>query len=83
MEVVQGCNEVQKSVLATMSCEWSDDQDDDEEELKMVPAVNQNANNHNVGSDSKNGEEDEEHLYEDLNEEVKATLKITINTKVW
>ena len=57
---------------------------DDEEELEMVPVINQNNyNKYDVGHDSESKKDDEENLLnEDVNKEFKATPMTTINTKV-
>ena len=56
---------------------------DDEEELKMVPAVNQNNNNYKVVSNSKSESDDkevEENVFDnDIDEKEEATPKTIIN----
>ena len=52
---------------------------------RTVPIISQNINNSNVlsDSDSDSNDKNQENLFdEDINEEVKATPKTTINTKV-
>ena len=78
-----GDSKVEKPVVVTMSYNGSDD----EEELQMVPAINNNNknnnNNYNAVSDSEsNNKSKENHFDEDINEEIKADLKTTINIKV-
>ena len=71
----------EKPVLATMTYEGSDD----EEELERVSVVNQNINNYNEVSDSKSESDNksEENLFDvDIDKEVEATPKITISAKV-
>ena len=70
---------VKKPVLVTTSYEGSDDK----EVLKAVPVMYQNNYNYNVVFDSISDNEGEENLCdEDVDEEFKATPKITINAKV-
>ena len=49
-------NEIKKPALVTSSYEWSDS----EEELEMVPVVNQNNNSYNLVSDSNSGSNNKE-----------------------
>ena len=72
-------NKVEKPVLVTTSYEESDD----EEKLEMVPVVDNNNNNndnYNVVSYSKSKSED--NFEDDINQEVKATPKTTVNAKL-
>ena len=74
-------SKIVKSVLVTMSCEGSDD----EEELKKVPIIsNDNDNSLNSASNSEtNFENNNKNVFdEDIDEEVEATPKTTINAKV-
>ena len=72
---------VKKPALVTMSYEGQDN----EEELKMVPVINNN-NNLNVVSDPNNYDDiknDNNNFFDkDIDDEVKATLQTAINTKV-
>ena len=73
-------NKVEKSTLVTTSYEGSDD----EEELEAVSIINQNNNNAVSASHSESDEEQSEEncFNDDIDKEVKATPKSTINAKV-
>ena len=75
------CSMVEKTVLVTTSYEGCND----EEELKMAPVVNQN-NSKNIVSDSSsesNEEDAGENIFDDnIDAQVTATPKTTINAKV-
>ena len=75
-------SKVKKPVLVTMSYEGLDE----EEELKMVPIINNNNNNNNIVSASDSDtdiENDNKNVFdEDIDDEVKVTSKTTINAKV-
>ena len=75
-------SKIEKPVLVTTSYEGSNDK----EGLETVPIVNQNNDNYDVVSDSKSESDDnkaEENIFDDdIDEEVKATPKTTVNAKV-
>ena len=72
-------NKVEKPVLVTISYEGSND----EEELEMVLVINGNNNNYNIVGDSKSNNEVQKNSFDDnINEDIKVTLKTTINAKV-
>ena len=72
---------VEKPVLVTTRNEGLDD----DEELKIIPVVNQNNNHYNVvsNSDSKsNDKETEKNIFDDNNnKKVEATHKTNINAE--
>ena len=72
---------VEKPVLEATRYEGSDD----EEELKMVPVVNQSNNNYNIFSYSKieSDDESEQKLFDvDIDEEVEVTSKTHYHAKM-
>ena len=77
-------SKVEKPVLVRVSYEgW-----DDEEELETVPIIGENNNNNNNNlvsdsdSDNNNDSNNENNIGKNIDHEVKATPKTTINTKL-